>query len=115
MRNLAMSLVIALVLLGCDAPRGAQVPIRTATADENPGYGTFANNVVDVAADPETGAPETGSWRWPYGYTAWRFGSETEVLDASGTRVLVTGHRYHLYLGQGGDWSSVPVIVRVEP
>ena len=102
-----------LCLLGCGAepPRGEQVSIRTATAEEPPGYATFANQVADVAADPETGTPDTGSWRWPTGYTAWRFGSETEVLDASGTRVLVTGHRYHLYLG--GPWSDV--IVRVEP
>jgi len=44
------------------------------------------------------------------GYTAWRLGTETEVLDERGTRVLVTGHRYHLYLGIGGR----SAVLRVE-
>jgi hypothetical protein len=117
MRNLATGLLIGLVLLGCDPVRGEQVPIRTATADEQPGYATFANTVADVAADPETGTPvianDAEPMRWPYGYTAWHVGPETEVLDASGKRILVTGRRYHLYRGQGGD--SPSVILRVEP
>lgn len=116
MRRIAIGLGLAVALLGCSGltPRGEPVPIRTATADESPGHATFANVVVDVVADPKTGTPvnESGGdpLRWPNGYTAWRSGSETEVLDASGNRALVTGHRYRLYLGQ-----TSTVIVRVEP
>ena len=116
MRHVAVGLGLAASLLGCSGqtPRGEQVTIRTATGEESPGYATFANVVVDVVADPETGTPvienDAEPMRWPSGYSAWRSGSETEVLDASGKRVLVTGHRYRLYLG----YPLASVIVRVE-
>jgi len=119
MRRIAIGLGLAVSLLGCsgEPPRGEQVPIRTATAGEDPGHATFANLVVDVVADPETGTPviknDAEPMRWPSGYTAWRWGSETEVLDASGKRVLVTGHRYRLYLGH--PLKSVIVIVETCP
>jgi hypothetical protein len=75
------------------------------------------NVVVDVVADPQTGTPiiELGgrTMRWPNGYTAWRFGSETEVLDGSGKRVLVTGHRYRIFPGYSVDY--YPPIFSVEP
>lgn len=95
---------LALLLAGCGAApspapsRGAQVPLLTA---EESGSGSFVNVVMDVVADPETGAPiielDGAPMRWPPGYTAWRVGSETEVLDANGGRVLVTGQRYRFY------------------
>jgi hypothetical protein len=31
---------------------------------------------------------------WPKGFTAWRVGSEVEVLDGTGKQVLITGRRY---------------------
>jgi hypothetical protein len=56
--------------------------------------------VVDVVANPTTGTPTIkGSGvplRWPTGYTAWRVGSEVEVIDAAGSVVLTTGSRYRL-------------------
>lgn len=93
---------LALLLAGCgaapQATRGMQVPLLTA---EESGFATFANVVMDVVADPATGTPiielDGAPMRWPPGYTAWRVGSETEVLDANGTRVLVTGGRYRFY------------------
>ncbi|HET7182811.1 MAG TPA: hypothetical protein VFI15_11315 [Candidatus Limnocylindrales bacterium] len=113
-RILLTSLVLGLALLGCAAPRGEQVTIRTIRADEDPGYGSFANTVADVIADPVTGAPVVAQGadplKWPAGYTAWRVGPETEVLDETGELVLVTGHRYHLYFGIGG----VSAVLRVE-
>jgi hypothetical protein len=67
------------------------------------GYATFVNVVIDVVADPETGTPiiemHGVPMRFPTGYTAWRVGSETEVLDPSGNRVVVTGQRYRFYPG----------------
>ena len=105
LRRIAIALGLALSLLGCSgatpAPepsRGEQVPLLTA---EQSGYATFVNVVMDVVADTETGAPiielDGAPMRWPPGYTAFRVGSETEVLDANGDRVLVTGQRYRLY------------------
>lgn len=92
---------LALLLAGCGAPvatRGEQVALLTA---EQAGYATFVNVVIDVVADPETGTPIIDMhgvpMRWPIGYTAWRVGSETEVLDTSGNRVMVTGKRYRFY------------------
>jgi hypothetical protein len=93
---------LALLLAGCGAApevsRGEQVPLLT---DEAATYATFVNVVIDVVADPETGTPiiELGGapMRWPTGYTAWRVGSETEVLDRSGNRVVLTGQRYRFY------------------
>ena len=115
MRTLLTNLVLGLSLLGCGAPRGEQVTIPTIRADEDPGYSSFANTVADVIADPETGVPVVAKGadplKWLPGYTAWRLGSETEVLDATGKRVLVTGHRYHLYLGIGGE----SAVLRVAP
>jgi hypothetical protein len=106
----------ALLLAGCSVPaaRGAQVPLLTAEA---PGYTSFVNIVIDVVADPETGTPIIEAngvpMRWPTGHTAWRVGSETEVLDPDGNRVLVTGQRYRFYPG----YSPAPYLVigYVEP
>ena len=93
---------LALLLAGCGAApvatRGEQVALLTA---EQSGYATFVNVVIDVVADPETGTPIIDMHgvplRWPTGYTAWRVGSETEVLDPGGNRVVVTGQRYRFY------------------
>ena len=101
MRRIAIGFAVAVSLLGCSAEapsRGAQVSLPTT---EHAGFATFVNVVMDVVADPETGTPilelDGAPMRWPAGYTAWRVGSETEVLDASGARVLVTGQRYRFY------------------
>lgn len=118
MRRIAIGLGLVLTLLGCSAslppPRGAQVPLLT---DEAPGQPSFANVVIDVVADPETGTPviefQGVPMRWPKGFTAWRVGSETEVLDLEGNRVLVTGHRYRLYPGYSPE--PYRVIAFVEP
>ena len=109
---------LALLLAGCGAApvatRGEQVPLLT---DEAPSYTTFVNAVIDVVADPQTGTPIIEAhgmpMRWPNGYTAWRVGSETEVLDPNGNHVLVTGQRYRFYPG----YSPAPywVIGHVEP
>jgi hypothetical protein len=132
MRRIAIGLGLALSLLGCSgaaptqAPsRGAQVPLLTA----EPGTGSFVNVVIDVVADPETGTPiiemHGVPMRWPTGYTAWRVGSETEVLDPNGNRVVVTGQRYRFYPGldllgsepQPGVYIPGPyrIIAHIEP
>ena len=116
---MALGLGLALSLLGCglaptpEPSRGAQVPLLTS---RETGYPTFVNVVIDVVADPETGTPvlvesDGEPLRWPNGYTAWRVGSQTEVLDTSGNRVLVTGQRYRFY--PGFPWALV--IAYVEP
>ncbi len=105
MRRLAMVLGLALSVLGCSGPapasRGAQVPLLTVPQADT--YASFFNVVIDVVADPQTGTPIIDlhgvPMAWPTGYTAWRVGSETEVLDRSGNRVVVTGQRYRFYPG----------------
>jgi hypothetical protein len=119
MRRIA-TVGLALLLAGCgaaptpEATRGEQVPLLT---DEMPSYTTFVNAVIDVVADPQTGTPIIEAhgmpMRWPNGYTAWRVGSETEVLDPNGNRVLVTGQRYRFYPGYSP--TDYWVIGHVEP
>jgi hypothetical protein len=119
------TVALALLLAGCGAPpeaspeatRGEQVPLLTEVAPAYDTYPSFVNVVIDVVADPETGTPiiefHGVPMRWPDGYTAWRVGSDTEVLDPNGNRVLVTGQRYRLYPG----WSPEPyrIVAHVEP
>lgn len=120
MRRIA-AVGLALLLVGCggapEAGRGEQVPLLT---EERPGYDTYAtfvNTVIDVVADPATGTPVIEfnglPMRWPKGYTAWRVGPETEVLDPAGNRVLVTGQRYRLYPGWTPEAYSI--VAHVEP
>jgi hypothetical protein len=100
-RRIVIVLGLALLLLGCSgqAPRGEQVPLLT--TDGASTGASFVNWVIDVVADPETGTPiieiDGAPAAWPTGYTAWRVGSETEILDLKGDRVLVTGQRYRFY------------------
>jgi hypothetical protein len=89
--------------LGCgsEAPRGEQVPLTTDETVTAYGQGCILmHEVVDVSADPITGTPVLNGGdhdvRWPRGFTAWRAGTEVEVLDASGTVVLTTGARYSI-------------------
>lgn len=101
MRRVAISLGLALSLLGCSesvptpAPsRGAQVPLLTVETYDNC---FLTHRIVDVIADRETGTPTDPSgapFRWLNGFTAWRVGSEVEVLDREGRAVLTTGGRY---------------------
>lgn len=113
MRNLITSLVFGLVLLGCGAqtPRGEQVPLLIDDREINDlsGGGILMNMVIDVVADPNTGTPDIstteGPMTWPKGFTAWRVGSEVEVLDATGRQVLITGQRYMFHTGTyPGPW-----------
>jgi hypothetical protein len=103
MRRIPAALALVLCLLGCGAvavptpepTRGEQVPLLTEDGPE----GTYLlRAVIDVVADPETGTPIIQAhgvpMRWRTGFTAWRLGSETEVVDPKGNRVLVTGQRY---------------------
>jgi hypothetical protein len=114
MRRVIATLGLALCALGCGSttPRAAQVPLPT---DETvAAYGQsciLMHQVVDVTADPTTGTPvltHVGQVRWPKGFTAWRVGSEVEVLDSSGNVVLTTGSRYWVCpsVSPNYDWTS---------
>lgn len=88
-------------VLGCGPARGEQVPLPTDQTVTAFGRGCILmHEVVDVIADPASGTPviEHGGepMRWPKGFTAWRAGTEVEVLDATGAVVLRTGARYSL-------------------
>ena len=95
MRHVIAAVMLALCFAGCGAPSGGQVPIRTV---EGQTCCWLSYLVVDVVADPTTGTPtDKATGRpvtWPAGYTAWRAGPETEVRDAAGNVVLITGGRY---------------------
>jgi hypothetical protein len=117
MRHAAATLALALSLLGCgvapEATRGGQVPLLT---EDVPQQAFLLRAVIDVVADPATGTPiiEVNGVpvRWRNGFTAWRVGSETEVLDPDGNRVLVTGQRY---LFRPAKHDPYWVIGQVEP
>ena len=118
MRHLATTLALAMCLLGCGpvVPRGEQVPLPTEPGAKGlPGGGVLMHMVIDVVADPITGTPviatSDGPMRWPEGFTAWRVGSETEVLDTGGNRVLITGARY---LFRSRTWTSYWVLSDVQ-
>ena len=119
MRLLITALTLSLSLIGCGAstPRGEQVQLPTEKAAKGFGNGSvLMHEVIDVVADPQTGTPViangNGPMRWPEGFTAWRVGSEVEVLDPAGNRVLITGGRY---LFRSSTWMSYWVISDVEP
>ena len=101
MRRVTATLALALCLLGCGLTRGEQVPLPTDDTVTSFGVGCILmHEVVDVIADPTSGTPviESGGQpvRWPKGFTAWRAGTEVEVVDATGKIVLRTGARYWL-------------------
>jgi hypothetical protein len=103
-RLTATTVVLAMCLLGCAsfAPRGEQVPLPTEPGvNRLTGGGVLMNRVIDVEAHPTTGTPiiwnDMSEMRWPEGFTAWRVGSQVEVLDTFGNVVLVTGRRYKFH------------------
>jgi hypothetical protein len=119
MRNLAAIVLLALCLVGCEAPiaRGEQLPLPIDQSTTGfGGGGVLMHVVIDVVPDPRTSTPviatEAGPMKWPRGFTAWRIGSEVEVLDPNGKRVLITGHRY---LFRCSTYMPVWVISMVEP
>lgn len=108
MARSAAALALALFLAGCSSERGEQVPLATS----EPGVCcVLLYSVADVVADPTTGTPidkATGRpFKWPAGYTAWRAGTETEVLDASGNVVLRTGGRYYMSPNSTYPWDVI--------
>ena len=93
--------VLAVSLLGC-ASRTEQVPLPV-DEDGRSGVCILMYAVVDLVANPDTGTPIARSGvgtalelKWPKGYTAWRAGNETEIVDANGSVVARTGGRYWL-------------------
>ena len=107
-------LVLGVVVMGCSALPGHQMPLVTVTT---PLFGdgcVLLYEVVDVVADPAVGtlaqgtAVQGGSWplKWPQGYTGWRVGSEVEVRDEKGQVVLTTGARYRISPRNDGTFST---------
>jgi hypothetical protein len=113
MRRVAIGLGLALSLLGCSESvptpsvppsRGAQVPLLTVETEQ---LCFLTHRIVDVIADPETGTPTDPSgepFRWLKGFTAWRVGSEVEVVDREGRAVLMTGGRYWMCPALTDPW-----------
>jgi hypothetical protein len=109
MRQVAVSLAVGALLLGCGSLRGEQVPL-VITDGEVFGDGcVLLYEVVDVIADPTSGTVvKGGGWplRWPKGYTGRRVGSEVQVLDPAGNVVLTTGGRYRIGPANDGTYST---------
>jgi hypothetical protein len=99
MHRVTATLALAVCLLGCSSSGGEQVPLPTDEKVTSFGRGCILmHQVVDVIADPTSGTPVIeaggGPVRWPKGFTAWRVGTEVDVVDARGAVVLRTGARY---------------------
>ena len=107
-RRIVTSLALALCLVCCGSKRGEQVPLLT-VATPVPGGCVLMHQVVDVIADPRFGTAIQGTntpLRWTWGHTAWRVGSEVQVLDSAGRAVLTTGGRYWLCPANDGNYSK---------
>jgi hypothetical protein len=104
MRQVAIGLAVAALLLGCGTSNGEQVPLTTAQV-LIPDSCWLVYRVVDVIADPTVGTVVKGDGsplRWPSGFTGWRVGSEVEVHDGAGKVVLTTGGRYRISPANNG-------------
>jgi hypothetical protein len=102
MRRRAAAILLTFCLVGC---RSAADRVPLGIDDTVTAFGQsciLMHQVVDVAADPVTGAlildggGSALAVKWPKGFTAWRAGSETEVVDTNGSVVLRTGARYSI-------------------
>jgi hypothetical protein len=98
MRSTATSLVIALVVLGCDStyPASEQVGLLTGVQSCYAG-GQSPTNGGLLVPDPQFGTRFDGQGpvMWPVGYTARRLRTgEIAVLNTSGGLVATTGKRY---------------------
>jgi hypothetical protein len=94
-RRSAITLALALCLLGCSAPKGEPVDLLTGieacyAGGQRPSYAGV------LAPDPEYGTQIDGRpVMWPVGYTGLRLtGGEIAVLDRSGNVVATTGRAY---------------------
>jgi hypothetical protein len=107
LRITTTTLVLALCLAGCGTSKGEQVALVTQGGGGN--GCVLLYEVVDVIADPTYGTVvKEGGWplRWPTGYTAWRVGTEVQVLDRSGNVILTTGGRYRIGPVDDGTYST---------
>ncbi len=98
MRRIAVTVALALSVLGCYGPAGAKGdPVTLVTVQTDDPCCLLAYQVVDVIADSTVGTAIKGSGeplRWPTGYTGSRVGAEIEVRDPAGKVVMTTGNRY---------------------
>ena len=102
MRQIAATLVLAMVLLGC-AVAGGTVELDTIKGPVSDRRGCFTFSytgelIVDktrgiALMDDEGGITPL---MWPPGFTARWIGSEVEVLDPAQTVVATTGQRYYI-------------------
>jgi hypothetical protein len=100
MRRMIATLVLALGV-ACCSQAGQRLPLATDDSITTFGDGCVLDHeVVDVTMDPSTGSPVFNdggtllNLKWPKGFTAWRSGAQTQVIDAAGNVVLTTGNRY---------------------
>jgi len=89
----------ALLLAGCGAApgatRGERVPLLT--GDLGCYAGGEGGPTGPLVAEPQYGTSFLGKpVLWPTGYTAWRAGSEVEILDLQGRVKAMTGRTYHI-------------------
>jgi hypothetical protein len=108
LRSVAALLALAVCLLGCATKAAERVPLNIDDT-QSAGACWLLHVVVDVVADPTTGAPTvkgTGEpLKWPTGYTARRAGTEVEVRDAMGSVVMTTGGRYWMCPTPASDYA----------
>jgi hypothetical protein len=114
MGRIVTALAVAALLAGCEAmdvQDVQQVPLPIDETVSNPNSCVLMHEVVDVTADPATGAPifNDGSKlvhvKWPKGFTAWRSGGQTQVTDPTGNVVLTTGARYSICPATLDGWT----------
>ena len=126
---MAATLALVLLVVGCEA---SDDPIQVRLLTGPPGG--FGGCFTDSASGPLVVDPKYGTAivdedmirvsgtrpppipvAWRPGFTAWRIGSEVEVVDPQGRAVAITGRSYWVaggYVSAGGssglDWPGLP-------
>jgi hypothetical protein len=99
MRQAAIGLAVAVLLLGCGTSNGEQVPLTTVQV-LIPDSCWLVYRVVDVISDPTFGTVVKGDGsplRWPSGFTGWRVARRSKSTTAPGRSCsrLAADTEYH--------------------
>jgi hypothetical protein len=96
-RRVAITLGLALCLVGCGAGSGEPVELLTGLTGCYAGGESSSGMNGVLVPDPSYGTSFGGMpVMWPMGFTGRHVGSEVEVLDPKGNVLATTGKTYHM-------------------